>query len=41
MANTIIQNSQRGLIFITWIITVIFFIFMVIRVAKKLLDNTV
>lgn len=39
MANTILQNSQRGVIFLTWMIITTFFVFIVIRIAKKLIDT--
>lgn len=41
MANTIVQNCQRGIIFITFLITVLFFIVTVISLIKKLIDSNV
>ena len=39
MANNVLQNSQRGIILITFMIVTVFFIFTVIRLIKKLLDG--
>jgi len=39
MASTTLQNSQRGIIFLTFMIVTTFFVFIVIRLVKKLIDN--
>jgi hypothetical protein len=39
MANTIVQNCQRGIIFITFLIVLVSFIFTVISLIKKRIDS--
>jgi Na+-transporting methylmalonyl-CoA/oxaloacetate decarboxylase gamma subunit len=41
MANTTVQNCQRGIIFITFVLVVLFFIVTVISLIKKLIDSSV
>jgi hypothetical protein len=38
MANTMVQNCQRGIIFVTFFFSFLFFIFSVISLVKKLID---
>lgn len=40
MANTEVQNCQRGIIFITFLLVLIYFIIVVISVIKKLIDRS-
>jgi hypothetical protein len=38
MANTIVQNCQRGIIFITFLLILLYFIITAISLIKKLID---
>lgn len=40
MANTVVQNCQRGIIFVTFLLILFYFIITVISLIKKLLDNS-
>jgi hypothetical protein len=40
MANTIVQNCQRGIIFITFLLVLLFFIVTVISLIKKMIGSS-